>query len=253
MMRMMDKNRVLTIPCIFLSLFVVVSFTFSNDEKTEVEGQVSEGFLALSEIKLPAEGLDGHEKTVVQALSNIVNILTKSKNVDEVLNKCDPYSEIVFGADPSLLIPVLMRFSGLSFRDRSVVEKRKIPSEIQKNNDEYILLFNGNGFIEIVRQTCSEERNGLWKEGDVVSLRKLDFRNKTAILLEFNNDGILSKLSYEKYDFDSEKFYMTVYATLIGVSPTVQEYYPSKTVTKIKTWNRDGTFNKEENYEERGE
>ncbi|MBR4751259.1 MAG: hypothetical protein IK077_05830, partial [Thermoguttaceae bacterium] len=143
---------VLVIICVFATIYVsTVQSAEPIEGSSSNNPQTTEGFLGLRTIVIPEEGLEAGEKEFLNAVKKVVDVLSKGKNVRQILNECDQYVAPFFGTKSGVVNQSSIGFSSLSVLEFDGLSEEKNPEEFYKKRTDTITLSSDLGYIVVSR------------------------------------------------------------------------------------------------------
>ena len=188
-----------------------------------------EGFLGLRTISVPFEGLDDDEKVLLDAVKGVVDVLSKGRTIEQILNDCDQYSDALFGDGPSVGYDKPVQFFALKVEDKTPIESkgRKNPTEI--------FLLNGSGFIQISHEG-SDYVNAIYVH---------NYSTKEYLLLWFYNNGTLQSLGWLGFEYDPERIQTSAFHSPLFFLTPDHDFRAVSRFGHWKDWNINGKLRSE--------
>ena len=206
-----------------------------------------EGFLGLRTISVPVEGLDDDEKVLLDAVKGVVDVLSKGRTIEQILNDCDQYSDALFGDGPSVGYDKPVQFFALKVEDRTPIEGKG------KKNPKDIFLLNGSGLVQISHdgggrvavwnQLPEKDRrllnNENWDGDKVLSIQVHNYSTKECLFLSFS-DEMLESLGWLKFEYDPDNFQTSAFRSPTFFPMSDLGYRPVSQFRHWKDWNING-------------
>ena len=231
--------------CIVGVISSVLSLTFASAQGASPENQ-SEGLhvanftdvennviikplFKIKSVLIPEEGLTDEEKQYLEKLRQIVDVVSKARNVDELLNECDQYSDVFPEATNKSEGFYAVQFNDLIYS-----------SDRAKKTDS-CWLFHFNGVILLFRNSEEDkvfETNETWKDNATTRIILLENDKTNFPYLSFHSNGMLHNLRYGVVEPSQ----------LNSLNPTTifQVLLPERTSVKELEWDETGRLIKNE-------